>query len=71
MAKTLQEKYSDALKALGETEIKKLTGCIVFTRKEGGFYYVGKSGSLRVGTTRATSIPVSKKFKLGFLENVL
>lgn len=68
MAKTLQDKFLSALIYTGEHEVKRLTGCIVVSRKEGGFYYLGKVGSLRFGLTRAGSIPCSKLFYNQLLE---
>lgn len=61
--KTLQERLIVGLLKYGETEVKRLRGCVVFTRKNvpGQFFYIGARGSLRVGTTRSTSIPVSKQ----------
>lgn len=63
MSKTLREQFIIALLARGETEVKRLTSRIVFTCKEGGFYYLGRSGSLRYGNTVAGSVPVSLAFK--------
>lgn len=59
----LQEQFVEGLKKLGEVEVKRLTGCIVYSRKAGGFYYLGRAGSLRVGAKRTGSIPVNSKFK--------
>lgn len=61
--KTLREQFIAALLARGEKEVKKLTGRIVFTRKEGGFFFIGKSGSLRYGRSVKYCIPVSNTFK--------
>lgn len=61
--KSLQEKYAAALIKRGESEVKKLTGCRVFTRQEGCYFYLGNHGSLRFGATRGGSVPVSPKFK--------
>lgn len=63
MKVTLQEQYINALINLGEREVKRTHKKIVFSRKEGGHYYLGKSGSLRVGYTVAGSIPGSSKLK--------
>lgn len=60
---TMQNKFLAMLIKRGEKEIKRLTGCIVVTCKEGGYYYLGSSGSLRHGGTRTGSIPVRSKFK--------
>ena len=70
MAKTLRKRFIEALIAMGETQVfdARSTGKHVkFTRAVGGFYYVGKSGSLRVGVNIANSIPVSAKFKNNLL----
>lgn len=63
MAKKLQDQYLEALQKNGETVVKHLTGCIVVSRKAGGYYYLGKSGSLRYGVTRVGCVPASNKFK--------
>jgi hypothetical protein len=70
MAKTFQERYLAALQGRGEQEVKRLTGCIVVSRKAGGFYYLGTSGSLRYGQTRAGSLSCGTKFKTTLLEEV-
>lgn len=69
--KTLRDQYIEALTKLGEVlqDQKRSSKSIVFSRKEGGYYYLGKSGSLRVGKKKAESIPVSKKFKEQLLTN--
>ena len=64
MAKTLREQFIAGLLAMGETEVKRTSKYIVFTRKVIGpitnkFYYVGSHGALRVGTTTANSIPAA------------
>lgn len=61
--KTLQERYIEALIARGEKEVKLTAKRIVYSRAKGGYYYLGKSGSLRVGSTSMGSIPVNSKFK--------
>lgn len=63
MAIKMQAKFLKGLQERGEIEVKRLTGCIVMSRKEGGYYYLGKSGSLRFGATRQGSIPCSAGFK--------
>ncbi len=67
----LQDRLLSALLKLGETEVKRLTGCIVVSRKEGGFYYLGKAGSLRFGQTRSGSISCSKSKYNKLLESLL
>lgn len=59
----LQDKFIAALVKRGEQEVKRTAKYIVFTRQLGGYYYIGKSGSLRHGQTVAASIPCSAKFK--------
>lgn len=68
MMKKLQDKFLEALLNRGETTVKQLTGCVVVSRKAGGYYYLGKAGSLRYGPTRLGSATVSKKFKRSLLE---
>jgi len=63
MEKKLQDQYLDALLESGESVVKLLVGCVVVSCKAGGFYYLGRSGSLRYGITRAGSLPASNKFK--------
>lgn len=60
---TLRDKYVEGLKKLGEVECKRTAKWIVYSRKAGGHYYLGKSGSLRIGATVAGSIPAHSKFK--------
>lgn len=68
MAVTLQEQFIAALVNLGEREVKRTHKRIVFSRKEGGHYYIGKSGSLRIGKTISSSMPVSAGFKQRLLK---
>ena len=64
MKKTMQQKFIEALVRRGCVEIPNRSSIYkVFTRQEGGFYYVGRAGALRVGKTIAGSFPVSEKFK--------
>jgi len=68
MAKTLQERFVAALQAKGLHEVKRTHKYIVFIRDQGlGYYYIGKSGSLRMGSTVAQSIPCSNRFKAELL----
>jgi hypothetical protein len=62
---TLQERYVAALTACGckpcTTRSRKY---LCFTGpKPGLYYYLGKSGSLRVGRCRTASIPVTERVK--------
>lgn len=70
MAKTLREKFIQALTKAGETEVKRTHKFIVFTRQTGGHYYIGASGSLRFGQTVTGSIPVNHTFKQLLLSSV-
>lgn len=64
MAKTLREKYIEALTAEGYTKVPSRSGkYVMFKRTENTFFYIGKSGSLRFGANIATSISVSDKHK--------
>ena len=60
---TLKEKFSAALVTRGERLVKQTFRYDVYTRSAGGFYYVGRSGSLRFGRTVAGSVPCSDEFK--------
>lgn len=83
MAKrTLQQKYCNALRLLGEVEFKdaRTNKYIVFYRTmradgskfaakyEKNFWYAGPGGSLRVGPTVADSIPCGEVTKLKLLQ---
>jgi hypothetical protein len=64
--KTLQQRYTDGLTALGHTRIYDRNGRIVFHSAAGGrYYFLGSNGSFRFNTRLAFtgSIPVSDKFK--------
>lgn len=67
--KTLRDQFTAALIARGEhvcsTTSSKFTK---FSRKEGGYYFIGKSGSLRVGLNKTKSIPCSDQFKQELLK---
>lgn len=74
MAKrTLQERFIEALAKEGhiktETKSRKFIP-FRFQEREGWFYYVGKSGSLRMGQTIANSRPVSRQRKDVLLASV-
>lgn len=64
---TLQERYIAALIKRGEREVKRTSRYVVFTSGMHQFFYIGKSGSLRVGATIANSFPVSDKYKTKLL----
>jgi hypothetical protein len=66
MAKTLKEKFIKALQARGSVITESKSGkYVTMTRPrwEGEFYFLGNSGSLRIGRCSAKSIPVSNAFK--------
>ncbi len=67
MAKTLQERFIAALTAKGYKRVKETHRYIVFCKDAEFYYYVGRSGSLRVGRTVAHSIPAPKSFKAALL----
>lgn len=68
MAKTLKERFITALAARGETKVKDTFKYVVMTKGTTGlYYYIGVSGSLRVGRTVATSVPCSMEFKYKLL----
>lgn len=62
--KTLKEQFIAALLKRGELKVKDNFKHVVFTRKEGGYYYIGRAGALRFGNNVASSIPCSDKFKI-------
>lgn len=63
MAQTLKEQFIAALIKRGETKVKETFKYVVFSRQEGGHYYIGRAGALRFGATAAGSIPCGDKFK--------
>lgn len=63
---TLSERFSTALRARGWVEQAPLSGCRVFRhpdRRPAVFIYVGKGGSLRVGSTRTSSRVVADSLR--------
>jgi hypothetical protein len=64
MTKSLRERFSEALKARGEHEVlSKSRRYLTFTRAKGGFFFIGKSGSLRFGPSSSKSAAVGDRFK--------
>jgi hypothetical protein len=60
----LRDQLAAALVKRGERQLANNSEkYLVFTRKEGGFRYLGRSGSLRHGRTFATSYPAPDNFK--------
>ena len=70
-AVTLKEQFIKALTMRGEVQVKTTFKFVVFSRKEGGHYYIGRSGALRFGATVAGSIPCSDKFKIHLQQSVM
>lgn len=70
--KTLREKFAAALLARGEQQVPSKSGkFLTFTRhgQSGGrgFYFIGKSGSLRYGPSSSKSFACSDGFKNALL----
>lgn len=71
MAKTMQERFAAALEGRGERIVKRTFRYIVYSRNHGGgFYYLGRSGALRIGRTIADSVPARGEFKAALLQEV-
>lgn len=70
-ALTLRHRYVKALEARGEKIVKETSKYIVMTRtlneRTNLFFYIGRAGSLRTGSNRTNSIPVSDAFKASLL----
>lgn len=63
---TLQEKYIESLKFLGYKQVvNSRSRRVVFEspRKPGTYWYLGKSGAIRIGITIAKSLPASLTIK--------
>jgi hypothetical protein len=73
MAKTLRESFITALEREGEKQVidSRSTNYATMTRKQGGFYFIGKSGAVRYGDTSSESYPVSKLRKYQLLCGIL
>lgn len=73
MPMTMREKFLVALKARGATEVdNRHSKFVKLTRPSGEkFYFVGKSGSLRIGANVRTSVPASDDFKKRLLEEAV
>jgi hypothetical protein len=66
--KTLQTRYADALTQLGEREVVgKSRKVRTFTRARGGYYFIGRAGSLRVGNSRSLSVACGDGWKEALL----
>lgn len=63
-AMTMQERYAERLAALGETEVpSKSRKYRTFTRRKGGFYFLGRNGAVRYGRSSSRSLAASDGFK--------
>lgn len=67
---TLKEKFIAALTKRGETKVKETFRYVVFTRKEGGNYYIGRNGALRRGFNIGASIPCSEALKENLIRSL-
>ena len=71
MPNSVRERYIAALEKEGETRVEGRTRkYVVMTRKRGGFYFIGKCGSLRWGHKATVSLSVSKQRKAALLNSV-
>jgi hypothetical protein len=70
MKMTMKEQFIAALVKRGETQVKETFKYVVFSRQEGGHYYVGRAGALRCGANIASSIPCSDKFKIHLIQSI-
>ena len=63
---TLRDTYIKALVKRGYSMVKETSKYKVFAHPDAPdkLYYIGKSGSIRVGANVAGSIPASTKFKM-------
>lgn len=77
---TLRETFIAALQKRGETIVKETFRYVVYTRhitlitgerQRHGHYYIGRSGSLRVGHTVASSIPAHPGLKAQLKKEVV
>lgn len=69
MAKTLKERYILALTRRGESVVKETWKFTVMSRRDGGHYYIGRAGSLRIGRTIADSHPCTDSHKKALLDD--
>ena len=70
MAQTLKEQFIAALIKRGEAKVKETFKDVVFSRQEGGHYYIGRAGALRQGLNAGCSIPCSDKFKIHLQQSI-
>jgi hypothetical protein len=67
MVNKLRDRFIEGLKAKGENEVKRGRTWIAYTRKEGGYWYLGNHGSLRFGLRKIGSIPASHSVREALL----
>lgn len=71
---SMRERFIEALIKRGETEVKRMTKVFVYTAhkisRPGCFYYLGRSGSIRIGSTLKGSIPISEAHKQALLGSI-
>lgn len=60
---TLQQQFQRGLEAKGEKRVGETFRYLKYSRAAGGFYYLGRAGSLRAGRNVQTSVPCSDGFK--------
>lgn len=69
----LRTRFELALVLRGEmnvTQMHRTNQYTVFTRKEGGFYFLGASGAVRYGPNASSSRACSEKFKAHLLQSL-
>lgn len=64
MSKTIRETFIAGLTARGERFVKHLHKYEVYTCATGGYFYVGRSGALRMGDTITSSVPAPTRLKM-------
>jgi hypothetical protein len=57
--KKIQDRLAEALTARGEREVQSKSKYRQFTRKSGGFYFLGHGGALRTGDCASRSISIT------------
>jgi hypothetical protein len=66
--KTIRDRLTDALVASGEHIVPARTQkYLVYTRKAGGYWFLGKSGALRYGECASGSFSASDRLKAKIL----
>jgi hypothetical protein len=60
---TMQDKFARALTLRGSVKVKETHKYLVYSCPSGGYYYLGRAGSLRFGVTVAGSVPVRNETK--------